>query len=50
MKIIPGSKRHRYVAIVSIVLVAVALVVGMVSWLSAPLLMTSLSPVPLEGR
>ena len=36
MKIIPSSKRHRYVAIVSIVLVAVALVVGMVSWLSAP--------------
>ena len=36
MKIIPGSKRHRFVAIISIVLVAVALVVGMVSWLSAP--------------
>jgi len=35
MKIIPSLKRHRYVAIVSIVLVVVALVVGMVSWLSA---------------
>jgi len=36
MKIIPSSKRYRYVAIVSIVLVAVALVVWMVSWLSVP--------------
>ena len=36
MKIIPSSKRHRYVAIVSIVLAAVALIVWLVSWLSAP--------------
>ena len=30
MKIIPSSKRHRYVAIVSIYLLAVALIAGMV--------------------
>jgi len=36
MKIIPSSRKNRYVAGVVIVLVAVALVVWMVSWLSVP--------------
>jgi len=36
MKIIPSSKRHRYIAGVIILLAAIALIVWLVSWLSAP--------------
>jgi hypothetical protein len=36
MKIIPSSRRNRYIAGVGIVLVVVALIVGLVIWLSAP--------------
>ena len=36
MKIIPGSRKNRYIAGVIILLAAIALIVWLVSWLSAP--------------
>ena len=36
MKIIPNSRRHRYMAGVGIFLVTIALIVGMISWPPAP--------------
>ncbi len=36
MKIVPNSRRHRYMAGVGIFLVTIALIVGMISWPFAP--------------
>jgi len=36
MKILLSSRRHRYVAVVITLLITIALIVGIVSWLSAP--------------